>query len=148
MQSQISNTSALQVWLNISFTNIHMVLLCSYVVSCVIFGAELASSFGSSSEYSMFCPHQKWPRLIYLSLSLSLFICLYFMPLRAFILFFCVVKNSFFKFFKIKVDLQCCANFCCMAKWPSHTYVYISFLILSSIIFYPERVDIVPCARQ
>ena len=34
------------------------------------------------------------------------------------------------------VDLQCCATFCCTAKWPNH--IYILFLILISLIFYPK----------
>ena len=141
---------------HISFTSLAKYFFYKYsygfalLTCCVLchLWSRISIFFWLIFTYSMFCPHQKWPRLSYLSLSLSLFICLYFMPLRAFILFLCVVKNSFFKFFKIKVDLQCCANFCCMAKWPSHTYVYISFLILSSIMFYPERVDIGPCAIQ
>ena len=29
------------------------------------------------------------------------------------------------------VDLQCCAKFCCTAKWPSQMYIYILFLISS-----------------
>ena len=28
----------------------------------------------------------------------------------------------------------------------THTYIYILFLIVSSIMFYPKRLDIVPCA--
>ena len=31
-----------------------------------------------------------------------------------------------------------CANFCCTAKWLSHTCIYILFLILSSIMFCPQ----------
>ena len=30
----------------------------------------------------------------------------------------------------------------------SHTHTYIPFLILSSLMFYPKRLDIVPCAIQ
>ena len=54
------------------------------------------------------------------------------------------------KIFLILVDLQCSVNFCCTAKWPSHTYIYIHilFLTLSSIIFHHKWLDIVPCAVQ
>ena len=45
------------------------------------------------------------------------------------------------------VDLQCCANFCYIAKWPSYTYIH-TFHILSSIMFYPMSLDIVPSAKQ
>ena len=34
------------------------------------------------------------------------------------------------------VDLQCCVNYCCTAKWFSYTYIYILFLILFSIMVY------------
>ena len=47
----------------------------------------------------------------------------------------------FFVFFKIRVDLKCCANFCCTKKWLSHTHTHILFLILSSM-------DTIPCAVQ
>ena len=37
------------------------------------------------------------------------------------------------------VDLQCCANFCCTAKWLSLTHIYIHyFYILFSIMVYPR----------
>ena len=53
-------------------------------------------------------------------------------------------------FFKkiIIVDLQCSINFCCRAKWPSYTCIYILFLTLSSIMFHHKWLDIVPCAVQ
>ena len=35
-------------------------------------------------------------------------------------------------------------NFCYTAKWPSHIYIYIPFLLLSSIMVYPKRLDTVP----
>ena len=41
------------------------------------------------------------------------------------------------------LDLQCCANFCCTVKGPSHTCTYVPFLVLSSIIAYPKGLDIV-----
>ena len=49
---------------------------------------------------------------------------------------------------KIIVGLQCWANFCCTAKGPSHRYIYICFLALSSIMTYAKRLDIVPYAVQ
>ena len=52
----------------------------------------------------------------------------------------------FKNFLKIIVYLQCCANFCCTAKWYSHTYIYISLLTLSSIRVYLKKLHIVPCA--
>ena len=40
-----------------------------------------------------------------------------------------IYGTVFFRFFYWSiVDLQC-ANFCCVAKWPSHTYTYIPFLM-------------------
>ena len=50
-----------------------------------------------------------------------------------------------FKIFVI-VDLQCSFNFCYTAKWPSHTFIYILFLTLSSIMFYHKRLYTVSCA--
>ena len=32
---------------------------------------------------------------------------------------------SFKKFYWSTVDLQCCVNFCCIAKWLSYTYIHI-----------------------
>ena len=46
------------------------------------------------------------------------------------------------KFFFIIFDLQCYVTFCCTAECPRHTHMYILFLILSSIVFYPKRLDI------
>ena len=46
------------------------------------------------------------------------------------------------------VDLQCCANFCCIASDQSHIDIYVPFLILSSVMIYHKRLDIVPCAMQ
>ena len=37
----------------------------------------------------------------------------------------------FFKFYLSTVDLQCCVNFCCIAKWFSYTYI-----ILFHILFH------------
>ena len=34
-------------------------------------------------------------------------------------------------------------SFCCTVKWPKHTYIYIPFLIISSIMVYPKILDIV-----
>ena len=50
-------------------------------------------------------------------------------------------SSSFFAFFSSSiVDSQCCANFCCTAKWPSHTYIYTCFFFISSpIMLYPKR---------
>ena len=49
---------------------------------------------------------------------------------------FCLAQlwlNFYFLSFDYSiVDLQCCANFCCAAKWPSHTYIQ----SLSYIIFH------------
>ena len=39
-------------------------------------------------------------------------------------------ESSFFPFFFFWLkcsDLQCCANFCCRAKWLSYTHIYILF---------------------
>ena len=41
-------------------------------------------------------------------------------------------------------NLQCSVNYCCTAKWPSYTYTYTPFVILSSITFYYKWLDIVP----
>ena len=44
--------------------------------------------------------------------------------------------ESFFFFSFLIVDVQCSVNFCCIAKWPSYTYIGILFLILSFITFH------------
>ena len=33
------------------------------------------------------------------------------------------IKDFLNQLFKIRVDLQCCANFCCAKKWLSNTYI-------------------------
>ena len=59
---------------------------------------------------------------------------------RYVVISYCVFLKNIFIIF----DLQCCANFYCTAKRPSHTckyiyiYIYILFLILSSVMFYPK----------
>ena len=53
-------------------------------------------------------------------------------------------KNSLFVVFCfIMVDLHCCVNICCTAKWPSHTYTFFSphyppsCSITSDLIWFP-----------
>ena len=50
----------------------------------------------------------------------------------------------FFFFYGSRVDLQCCVNLCCTAKWFSYTYI--SFFIFSFIMAYHRILNIVPCA--
>ena len=45
-----------------------------------------------------------------------------------------------------EVDLQCCASLCCVTKWLSYTHINIGFLIFFSILVYPKRLDMGPCA--
>ena len=49
-------------------------------------------------------------------------------------------------FYLSTVDLQCCINFCCTAKWFHFTYVYIFFFIFFSILVYHRNLNIVLCA--
>ena len=53
-----------------------------------------------------------------------------------------------FSFYLSIVDLQYCVNFCCTAQGPSHIHTNILFLILSPIMFYSKRLDIVSCTAQ
>ena len=73
----------------------------------------------------------------------------FFIPVP-FIFYFILFFKIFLFFFFAIVDLQCSVNFCCTAKWPSHThthtYIYTLFLTLSSIMFHYKWLDIVPCA--
>ena len=46
-------------------------------------------------------------------------------------------------FFSIIVGLQYSVNFYFTAKWQSHTYVYVLFLTLSSIMFHHKWLDVV-----
>ena len=46
------------------------------------------------------------------------------------------------------VDLQCCANLCCTAKWLSYTHIDILFFKFFSIMVYHRILNIVPCAIQ
>lgn len=50
--------------------------------------------------------------------------------------------------FTVVLDLQYSANFCRTAKWPSHTYIYVLFFTLPSIMFHHNQIDRVPCAIQ
>ena len=50
-------------------------------------------------------------------------------------------------FYSSVADLQCCANFCCTTKWPSHNIEHsLSYIIF--VMVYPKGLDIVPCAVQ
>ena len=51
------------------------------------------------------------------------------------------------------VDLQCCVNFCCIAKWFRYIYIHIHiytytyiFSTFFSIMVYHRILNIVPCA--
>ena len=58
------------------------------------------------------------------------------------------LSNFIFSFFKNLsiVNLQCCANLCCIAKWIQ-LYAYMhSFFMLLSIVVYHRILNIVPCA--
>ena len=48
------------------------------------------------------------------------------------------------------VGLQCCVNFCCMAKWLRYMYRYICifFFIFFSIIYCYRILNVVSCAIQ
>ena len=54
----------------------------------------------------------------------------------------------FFTFYSTLVDWQYYVNLCCTAKWLSFTHMYCLFKIFFSIMVYPRRLDIVPCAVQ
>ena len=49
-------------------------------------------------------------------------------------------------FILLNYHLQCCVNFCCIAKWLSHMCMHILFLIFS-IMFCYKWLDIVPYSR-
>ena len=76
----------------------------------------------------------------------SVFILWRFLIIRVGFLNFILLFYSFNLF--ILVDVQCSVNFCCRAKWPSHTSIYILFFTLSSIIFCHKWLGIVPCAIE
>ena len=73
-----------------------------------------------------------------------------------FILLYSLTFIYIFLFFSLIVDLQCSVNFFCIAKWPSHICVWLSFsfshiilfLTLSSIMFHHKWLGRVPCAMQ
>ena len=65
--------------------------------------------------------------------------------IRGSALFICAFICLLFFFYWSIVDLQCCANFCSTAKWLSYMH---SFLMFFSIMVYPRRLVIVPCAMQ
>ena len=44
------------------------------------------------------------------------------------------------------IDLQCCANSCCIAKLLDYTHIEIFFLIFISIMIYHRILNTVPCA--
>ena len=55
-----------------------------------------------------------------------------------------VFVNCFFLYWSV-IDLECCINHCCMAKWFNFTYVHI-FIIFSSIMVYLRILNIAPSA--
>ena len=55
----------------------------------------------------------------------------------------CLFKKFLF------VELQCCVNYCCTAKWLSYTYIHLYIFLWSfSIMVYHRILKIVPCATQ
>ena len=61
-----------------------------------------------------------------------------------------------FSFYWSIVDLWCCGNYCCTAKWLSdthththtHTRTHTFFFIFFSIMVYHSIVTVIPCAIQ
>ena len=58
----------------------------------------------------------------------------------------CALFLFFFILYWSTVGLQCWVNFCGTAKWLSHKFIDLLFLVLPSIMFCHKWLDIVPCA--
>ena len=126
---------------SIDFQGAHASLLSEDIAEEIVF-LYISHSNGGVTSFKNYlieiqmsrCHKLRWPvTLFQILFSFSLL----FLPLN---LYSCTSQYSFLSlFFLIIGDLQCFVNFYCTTKWPSHTYINIFFLILSSIMLYPKR---------
>ena len=98
------------------------------IQSCTCFQTALIFLSSSSRFFCPLTPFYSWELL-----SIIIFLEAHLWKVCR---MYCHFFSFFSFFFKIIVDLQCCAHFCCTAKWLSHMYEYVCVCVSVCVCAY------------